>query len=63
MWEDPIVDEIRKTREEHAARFDFDLRRIYRDLKEQEKQSARSFVTYPPRRVRSATKATPEKPE
>ena len=25
MWEDPIVEEVRKIREEHAARFGYDL--------------------------------------
>jgi hypothetical protein len=50
MWEDPIVEEVRRIRQEHAAKFDYDLRKIYEDLKEQEKQSGRRFVTLPPRR-------------
>ena len=37
MWEDPIVEEVRKIREEHAAKFKYDLDAIYRDLKEQDK--------------------------
>ena len=36
-WSDPIVDEVRKARDAYAARFNYDLRAIYRDLKEQEK--------------------------
>jgi len=36
MWKDPIVEEVRKIREEHAARFDYDLKRIFDDLKEME---------------------------
>ena len=32
MWEDPIVAEIRKIREEHAARFNYDLWAIYGSL-------------------------------
>ena len=47
MWKDPIVDEIRKAREAHAARFDYDLKAIYCDLKQQEKNSGRTFVSYP----------------
>ena len=35
MWEDPIVKEVRQVREAYAARFDYDLLAIYRDLKEQ----------------------------
>jgi hypothetical protein len=32
MWQDPIVEEIRKVREAHTARFGYDLRAIYRAL-------------------------------
>ena len=49
MWEDPIVEEIRQVREEHAAKFKHDLQAIYQDIKEQEKKSERAFVSYPPR--------------
>lgn len=51
MWEDPIVAEIRRFREEHAARFNYDLRAICEDLREQERKSGRRFVSYPPRRI------------
>ena len=50
MWNDPIVEEVRKTREEHAARFDYDLEKIFQDLKEQERQSNRKVVSLPPKR-------------
>jgi hypothetical protein len=45
-WSDPIVDEVRRVREAYAARFNYDLRAIYRDLKEQEKRSGRKLVSY-----------------
>ena len=45
-WSDPIVDEVRRARDAYAARFDYDLRAIYRDLKEQEKRSGRKLVSY-----------------
>lgn len=51
MWEDPIVAEVRKVRETHAAQFNYDLEAIYRDLKRQEKESGQVFVSYPPRRA------------
>ena len=54
MWEDPIVEEVRKVREAHAAQFNYDLRMIYHDLKEQERKSGRAFVSYPPRRAQLA---------
>jgi hypothetical protein len=44
-WSDPIVDEVRRVREAYAARFNYDLRAIYRDLKEQEKRSGREVVS------------------
>ena len=36
MTRDPIVTEVRRLREQHAARFDYDLRRIFEDLKRSE---------------------------
>ena len=36
MNEDPIVQEIRRIRQEHAARFDYDLQAIFADLKQTE---------------------------
>jgi hypothetical protein len=36
MSEDPIVEEVRQIRQEHAARFDYDLRAIFDDLKQTE---------------------------
>ncbi len=36
MLDDPIVEEVRKIRQEYAAKFDYDLRSIYLDIKRQE---------------------------
>ncbi len=51
MWQEPIVEEVRKIRDEHAAKHDYDLERIFADLKEQERGSDREFVTLPPKRL------------
>ena len=48
---DPIVEEVRKVRDAHAARFHYDLDAIFRDIKEQENKSGRTFVSFPPRKV------------
>ena len=48
---DPIVDEVRRVREAHAARFNYDLEAIFRDIKEQEKKSGRKFVSFSPRKA------------
>ncbi len=47
MWKDPIVEEVRKIREKHAAKFKYDLDAICRDLKEQERKSGRRVVSLP----------------
>ena len=46
-WSDPIVDEVRRARDAYAARFNYDLRAIFRDLKEQEKRSGRKLASHP----------------
>ena len=51
MWQDPIVAEVRKIREAHAAQYKYDLRAIYTALKKAEEQSQRSKVSFPPKRV------------
>jgi hypothetical protein len=48
---DPIVDEVRRVRDDHAAKFNYDLDAIFQDIKEQEKKSGLKFVSYPPRRI------------
>ena len=50
---DPFVDEIRQYRDAHAARFNFDLKAIYEDIKRREKEreqtTGRRFLAPPPR--------------
>jgi hypothetical protein len=41
---DPIVDEVRRVRDAHAARFHYDLGAIFQDIKEQERESGLRFV-------------------
>ena len=45
MWKDPIVEEVRKIREKHAAKFRYDLDAICRDLKEQEQKNGSRVVS------------------
>jgi hypothetical protein len=35
-WKDEIVEEVRAAREAYAARFDYDLARIFEDIKKKE---------------------------
>lgn len=57
MWNDPIVAEVRKVRDAYAARFDYDLEAIFRDLKAKEQASGRRFVRYQPRPCKSTPTA------
>jgi len=41
---DPIVDEVRRVRDAHAARFNYDLDAIFQDIKERERKSGLKFV-------------------
>ena len=48
MQDDPIVAEVRRITEAHAARFGNDLRAIVRDIQERERKSGRTYVSLPP---------------
>ena len=62
---DPIVDDVRRIRDAHAAQFGYDLDAIYRDIKEQERKSGLQFVAgvawqaKPSQASRPASPATP----
>jgi hypothetical protein len=47
---DPILEEVWKARDEHARRFNFDLKRICADLRRIEKQSRRRVIVRSPKR-------------
>ena len=49
----PIIEEIRQGRIAHAAKFNYDLTAIYKDIKRQETESYREFVSYPPKFIQS----------
>lgn len=50
MTKDPIVEEVRKVRDEYAKQFGYDLDAIVRDL--QQKQAGEQVVSFPPKRPR-----------
>jgi hypothetical protein len=57
MWKDSIVEDVRKVRDEHAAKFKYDLDAIYQDLKKQQKRGGRKVVSLPAKRATVAVKA------
>jgi hypothetical protein len=54
MPQDEIIQEVRAIREAYASRFNFDIRAIYRDAKEQERKDGRKVVSLEPRRTATA---------
>lgn len=54
MWDDPIVMETRRLREEYASRFNHDPDAIFEDILRRQKESKRKCVSLPPRRPKSA---------
>ena len=56
MWQDPIVEEIRKIRQEQAARFNYDVRAMVEDARKRQQAGNRKVVSLPPRRVSLAHK-------
>ena len=49
MWKDEIVEEVRRIRHEHAARFNNDLDAICADIRKRQQESGRKVVSLPPK--------------
>lgn len=47
MWRDEILEEIHKTREEHAKAFNYDLQAICDDLRRKQAESGRRIISSP----------------
>jgi hypothetical protein len=59
---DPIVDEVRRVRDAHAAKLNYDLDAIFQDIKEQEKKSGLKFKSYPPHKLEPNPALPPTEP-
>ena len=46
---DPIISEVRAVRDAHAARFDYDVAAIFRDIRAMQEESSRDYVRLPAR--------------
>jgi hypothetical protein len=57
VWNDPIVEEVRRVRDAHAARFGYDLRAIYEDFKARERALGREVLYLPPKRATRAPRS------
>ena len=54
MRDDPIVAEVRAIRDELAAQCGYDMKEIFRNLREQQAKSGLKYVHYPGRWVTSS---------
>lgn len=50
MWQDEILDEIHKIREEHAKSFNYDLDAMFADWQRRQSEGGREVVSLPPKR-------------
>ena len=48
---DSIITEVRAIRDEYAARFNYDVGAIFRDIRARQETSDRKYVSYPARRT------------
>ena len=55
MWQDPIVAEVRKARQDHAKKFGYDLKAIYNDLKSTEQLGGRRVISLTSKQVPQKT--------
>jgi hypothetical protein len=46
MWQDEILDEIHKFREEHAKSFNYDLDAMFADWQQRQGESGRKVVSF-----------------
>ena len=49
MKADPIIEEVRRIRQEYGARFGYDLRAIAADLRTREQRHPERLVSFPPK--------------
>jgi hypothetical protein len=56
---DPVLAEIRKTREAYATKFSGDVKSMLADLRKRQAEGGRPSVARPPKRVPEAAEGSP----
>jgi hypothetical protein len=59
MWKDEIVEEVRAARDAYAAQFDYDLVRIFEDIKKGEREHPERLADLRPLKPRKANAIPP----
>ena len=50
MWEDPIIKETRRLREEYAGQYNHNLEDIFVDICKRQKKSETNYASFSPRK-------------
>jgi rubrerythrin len=59
MWKDEIVEEVRAVREAYAARFDYDVARMFEDIRKKEQEHLDRLADLRPLKPRKANAIPP----
>ena len=66
MWQDPIVEEVRRLRDQYASELGYDISRIFQDIQKRQAQAGKKTVSFPPRTPikmpKVASQVTPSTP-
>ncbi len=54
MKADPIIAEVWAIRDEYAARFNYDVKKMFRDLRKRQQESGRDYLSNRPRLLDAA---------
>ncbi len=46
MWNDPIIEEIHQIRQEHAAKFDYDIYAIVQEYQKRQKLCGKKIISF-----------------
>ena len=57
MQDDPIIEDVRRIRQDYAKQFDYDLHALAADLRRHEQEHPERVVTFPPKPVRRSRTA------
>lgn len=59
MWEDPVLEELHRIREEHAKSFNYDFKAIFADWQRKQIASGKKLVSLQMHSVTSNTSVDP----
>ncbi|MBW4562050.1 MAG: hypothetical protein KME32_13020 [Mojavia pulchra JT2-VF2] len=58
MWEDEVLEELHRIREEHAKSFDYDFKAIFADWQKRQAASGKKLVSLQPKQQSNSVTAS-----